>query len=99
MVDCSAGGETVAFAALAEKRTKLLVYAINKGAAPTALNLSLPEKYHATPHTHHEYFGTSDSDLSPQWNESRLDPDSHLTLRPYSINLIECSLTLDSIER
>lgn len=99
MVDCRAGGETVVFAALSDNNAKLLVYAVNKGAAPAALNLSLPETYHATPHTHHEYFGTSDSDLSPQWNESRLNPDSHLTLRPYSINLIECSLTLDSIER
>lgn len=99
MVDCSAGGETVAFAALSDNNAKLLVYAVNKGDAPAVLNLSLPAHYHAIPLAHHEYFGTSAADLSPEWNEVRLNPESPLQLRPYSINLIECSLTFDSIER
>lgn len=74
------------------KRFNCLCTIINKGDREESVNIVIPGKVDAKVVQCWEYFGKDDKDLAPVWQQRDVK-DKDITLKKYSITVIEYKLT------
>ena len=92
MIKSESKGYIISYASYSPQKDQLFVYLINKGDREESVNIVIPGKVDAKVVQCWEYFGKDDKDLAPVWQQRDVK-DKDITLKKYSITVIEYKLT------
>ena len=92
MIKSESKGYIISYASYSPQKDQLFVYLINKGDREESVNIVIPGKVDAKVVQCWEYFGKDDKDLAPVWQQRDVK-DKDITLKKYSITVIESKLT------
>ncbi len=92
MVRSESKGCILSYASWTPQAKQLYVYLINKGEQSEHVDVDIAGHKGAEIIQSWEYFGKDDRDVAPVWQNKKLDGESAIELKGYSINVIEYRL-------
>lgn len=92
MIKSESKGYIISYASYSPKKNQLFVYLINKGDKPENVHIAISDIKEAKVVQCWEYFGKDDKDIAPVWQQKKELPEKNITLKKFSITVVEYNL-------